>query len=101
MLGDGYAQNQKELKRYYDSVQAQGNALWRGLALTDDDCLRRDLIKTLICNFRLAYPPLERQYGIDFTAYFAEDLQLLAPFERDGLVERDEQGIRVAARGAC
>jgi len=73
--------------------------LWRGLALTDDDCLRRDLIKTLICNFRLAYQPLERQYGIDFTAYFAEDLQLLAPFERDGLVERDEQGIRVTPRG--
>ncbi|HAT3678222.1 TPA: oxygen-independent coproporphyrinogen III oxidase [Serratia marcescens] len=99
MLGDSYAQNQKELKHYYESVPAQGNALWRGLALTDDDCLRRDLIKTLICNFRLAYQPLERQYGIDFTAYFAEDLQLLAPFERDGLVERDEQGIRVTPRG--
>ena len=31
--------------------------------------------------------------------YFAEDPQLLAPFERDGLVERDEQGIRVTPRG--
>lgn len=71
------------------------------LALTDDDCLRRDLIKTLICNFRLAYPPLERQYGIDFTAYFAEDLQLLAPFERDGLVGRTSRASASRRAGAC
>lgn len=99
MLGDSYAQNQKVLKNYYSSVEAQGNGLWRGLAMTADDCLRREVIKTLICNFRLGYRAIEQQYAIDFAAYFAEDLQLLAPFERDGLVERDEQGIRVTPCG--
>ncbi|CAI0791269.1 Oxygen-independent coproporphyrinogen-III oxidase [Serratia entomophila] len=99
MLGDSYAQNQKELKSYYGSVEAQGRALWRGLAMTQDDCLRRDVIKTLICNFQLEYQPIEWRHGIDFAAYFAEDLQLLAPFERDGLVERDRLGIRVTPRG--
>lgn len=99
MLGDSYAQNQKELKVYYSSVEAQGNALWRGLAMTEDDCLRREVIKTLICNFKLDYLAIEHQFGINFADYFAEDLQLLAPFERDGLVERDEQGIQVTPRG--
>ncbi|AKE12752.1 oxygen-independent coproporphyrinogen III oxidase [Serratia liquefaciens] len=99
MLGDSYAQNQKELKVYYSSVEAQGHALWRGLAMTEDDCLRREVIKTLICNFKLDYLAIERQFGINFADYFAEDLQLLAPFERDGLVERDEQGIQVTPRG--
>lgn len=99
MLGDSYAQNQKELKVYYANVEAQGNALWRGLAMTEDDCLRRDVIKTLICNFQLSYQPIEQQYGIAFADYFAPDLELLAPFERDGLVERDEHGIRVTPRG--
>ncbi|CAI1063948.1 oxygen-independent coproporphyrinogen III oxidase [Serratia grimesii] len=99
MLGDSYAQNQKELKTYYRSVEAQGNALWRGLAMTEDDCLRREVIKTLICNFKLDYLAIEQQFGISFASYFAEDLQLLAPFERDGLVERNEQGIRVTPRG--
>ncbi|OJT36037.1 oxygen-independent coproporphyrinogen III oxidase [Serratia plymuthica] len=99
MLGDSYAQNQKELKTYYSSVEAQGNALWRGLTMTEDDCLRREVIKTLICNFQLGYRAIEQQFAIDFAAYFAEDLQLLAPFERDGLVERDERGIRVTPRG--
>lgn len=99
MLGDSYAQNQKELKTYYSSVEAQGNALWRGLAMTEDDCLRREVIKTLICNFKLDYLAIEQQFGISFASYFAEDLELLAPFERDGLVERNEQGIRVTPRG--
>ncbi|CAE1151677.1 oxygen-independent coproporphyrinogen III oxidase [Serratia rhizosphaerae] len=99
MLGDSYAQNQKALKAYYHSVEQQGNALWRGLTMSEDDCLRREVIKTLICNFQLNYRPVEQQYGINFVDYFAEDLQLLAPFEHDGLVERDEQGIRVTPQG--
>jgi oxygen-independent coproporphyrinogen-3 oxidase len=57
------------------------------------------VIKTLICNFQLCYQPIEQQQGIRFTDYFAEDLALLAPFERDGLVERNERGIRVTPRG--
>ncbi len=52
MIGDGYMQNQKELKRYYQQVDERGNALWRGITLTRDDCIRRDVIKALICNFR-------------------------------------------------
>lgn len=99
MLGDSYAQNQKELKVYYADVEERGNALWRGLAMTEDDCLRRDVIKTLICNFQLSYQPIEQQYGITFVDYFAPDLELLAPFERDGLVARDDHGIRVTPRG--
>jgi oxygen-independent coproporphyrinogen-3 oxidase len=32
MIGDSYAQNQKELKAYYQQVDETGNALWRGIA---------------------------------------------------------------------
>lgn len=99
MLGDSYAQNQKELKIYYANIEERGNALWRGLSMTQDDCLRRDVIKTLICNFYLDYQPIEKQYAVNFTDYFATDLALLAPFERDGLVEHDENGLRVTPRG--
>ncbi|MEI9534684.1 oxygen-independent coproporphyrinogen III oxidase [Moellerella wisconsensis] len=99
MLGDNYAQNQKDLKTYYTQVEQQGHALWRGLVLSADDCLRRDVIKTLICNFQLNYAQIEQQYSIDFSTYFAEDLQLLAPMAEDGLVEITQSGIQVTARG--
>ena len=99
MIGDSYAQNQKELKRYYQQVDETGNALWRGIALTRDDCIRRDVIKALICNFRLDYAAVERAWGVDFQGYFAEDLKLLAPLAKDGLVDVDEKGIQVTPKG--
>ena len=99
MLGDSYAQNQKELKRYYQQVDETGNALWRGIALTRDDCIRRDVIKSLICNFRLAFSAVEKEWGLDFADYFAEDLDLLAPLAKDGLVAVDAHGIQVTAKG--
>ncbi|ERK05413.1 Coproporphyrinogen III oxidase, oxygen-independent [Pantoea sp. AS-PWVM4] len=99
MIGDSYAQNHKELKTWYASVEEQGNALWRGLTLSDDDCLRRDVIKALICNFALDYAAIEAQWPIAFRRYFAEDLQLLAPLVADGLVEQHERGLRITGVG--
>lgn len=99
MLGDNYAQNQKDLKTYYAQVEEQGHALWRGLVLTDDDCLRRDVIKTLICNFQLDFAQIEALYPIDFKSYFKEDLELLEQMAEDGLVEISEIGIKVTPQG--
>ena len=99
MIGDCYAQNQKELKHYYQQVDEQGNALWRGIALTRDDCIRRDVIKSLICNFRLDYSAVEQQWDLNVADYFAEDLKLLAPLAKDGLVDVNAKGIKVTAKG--
>lgn len=99
MLGDHYAQNQKDLKTYYAQVEERGNALWRGLVLTDEDCLRRDVIKALICNFRLDYSEIESLYNLDFKAHFAEDLQLLQPMADDGMVEILDNALVVTPRG--
>lgn len=99
MLGDCYAQNQKELKAYYQQVDEKGNALWRGLALTRDDCIRRDVIKALICNFSLNFADIEQLWQLNFRDYFAEDLALLVPLAQDGLVDVDEKGVQVTAKG--
>ena len=99
LLGDTYAQNQKDLKTYYANVDETGIALHKGLAMTEEDCLRRDVIKQLICNFKLAYAPLEKQYHIDFKQHFAEDLALLAPLAADGLLEIGDEQIVVSAKG--
>ncbi|QGY31088.1 oxygen-independent coproporphyrinogen III oxidase [Pantoea cypripedii] len=99
MLGDSYAQNHKDLNTWYASVEEQGNALWRGLTLSEDDCLRRDVIKTLICNFALDYAAIEAQWPIVFKRYFADDLGLLAPLVADGLLEQHEGGLRVTGIG--
>ncbi|GGB04414.1 oxygen-independent coproporphyrinogen III oxidase [Agarivorans gilvus] len=99
MLGDAYSQNQKELKSYYAQIDSLGHAQWKGIALNQDDLIRRELIKRLICNFQLNFGDLEQLFGIDFQSYFAEDVQLLQPFVEDGLVELSEQGIQVSNKG--
>ncbi len=99
LLGDSYAQNHKELKQYYAEVEMRGIALHKGLTMTKDDCLRRDVIKALICNFKLDYATFEQQYNIEFKRYFAEDLDLLAPLAQDGLLAITDTGLTVSPQG--
>ncbi|NBI41959.1 oxygen-independent coproporphyrinogen III oxidase [[Haemophilus] felis] len=99
LLGDTYAQNQKELKHYYQALDDTGIALHKGFVMSQEDCLRRDVIKQLICNFKLSYESIERAYNIQFKTHFAEDLNLLAPLAKDGLLEITDKAIQVSARG--
>lgn len=98
MIGDSYAQNEKELKAWYAAVAERQQALWRGVRLSEDDCLRRDVIKALMCNFSLNFADFKTGEQT-FSDYFADDLALLAPFIKDGLVERHEKGLQVTAKG--
>ncbi|NOH55493.1 oxygen-independent coproporphyrinogen III oxidase [Vibrio coralliilyticus] len=99
MIGDAYAQNQKELKKYYAQVNEQRHALWKGVALDSDDLLRREVIKQLICNFKLDKVSVETEFDVEFNHYFKEDLELLQTFIDDELVEVDNKEIRVTLRG--
>ncbi|ANW24425.1 oxygen-independent coproporphyrinogen III oxidase [Vibrio coralliilyticus] len=99
MIGDAYAQNQKELKKYYAQVNEQRHALWKGVALDSDDLLRREVIKQLICNFKLDKVSVETEFNVEFNHYFKEDLELLQTFINDELVEVDNKEIRVTLRG--
>ncbi|MDW2068480.1 oxygen-independent coproporphyrinogen III oxidase, partial [Vibrio sp. 1579] len=99
MIGDAYAQNQKELKKYYAQVNDLRHALWKGVSLDSDDLLRREVIKQLICNFKLDKKAIESEFRVKFDQYFKEDLQLLQTFINDELVEVDDNEIRVTLRG--
>lgn len=98
MIGDSYAQNEKELKAWHAAVAEKQIALWRGVKLSDDDCLRRDVIKALMCNFSLNFADFDTKEQT-FSDYFADDLALLLPFIKDGLLERGEKGLQVTAKG--
>jgi oxygen-independent coproporphyrinogen-3 oxidase len=57
------------------------------------------VIKALICNFRLDFSDVEAQWELRFSDYFAEDLSLLAPLAKDGLVDVTESAIEVTPKG--
>jgi oxygen-independent coproporphyrinogen III oxidase len=98
-VANTYAQNRRSLEEYYADIDAGRLAVFRGIELTRDDEIRRDVITRLICHFVLDFASVERAWGIDFKEYFRDSLPALAPMEADGLLELDEKGIRVLPKG--
>lgn len=98
-VGASYSQNLKNLDEYAARINGGGLAVFRGVELTDDDTLRREVITRLICHFELDYAAIEAGYGIDFGRYFADALARLDGFVADGLLSLDERGLRVRPRG--
>ena len=99
MVGSTYAQNVKTLDEYYDRIDQGRLAVFRGIALSRDDRLRRDVITRLICHFALDFGEVEQRWGIVFAEYFAAQLGSLEAMSRDGLIDLDSQGIRVRPAG--
>ncbi|HHH13134.1 MAG TPA: oxygen-independent coproporphyrinogen III oxidase, partial [Thiolapillus brandeum] len=99
MVGNCYAQNLKDLESYYARIDAGELAVFRGLELTPEDELRRDVITRLICNFVLDYESVGQRWGIDFREHFRDELQRLEEMAADGLLELNEKGIRVLPVG--
>lgn len=99
MVGDSYSQNQKEMEDYTQAINAGQIPVFRGVELTADDKLRREIITQLICHFHLDFPRLEAQYDIQFNEYFAEELPMLAGMMADGLITLTEKELHVKPAG--
>ena len=101
-IGDvrgSYFQNEKKLSTYEEIISAGRLSVYRGVRRSADDEIRRTVIHELMCNFRVDAVAIERQYGIEFAKYFSDDIALLAPHERDGMVSVTSTGIEATPVG--
>ena len=98
-IGRAYSQNRKNIHEYKAAIQTGGLAVQRGIRLTDDDLLRREIIMRLLCDFALDPAEIEKKFGIHFASRFADALQALAPMETDGLIHRESGKIIVTPTG--
>ncbi len=99
MFGNCYTQNYRDRDRYYSALEDGSLPTARGLRLTSDDLLRREIITRLMCDFRLNPRDFERRHGIDFATEFADELAALEPLMADGLVERRGDLVQVTPVG--
>lgn len=67
--------------------------------MNQDDRIRRDVIKQLICHFQLIKSEIAHQHNINFDDYFSEDLALLKPLEKDGLIIINKDTLKVTSKG--
>lgn len=98
-VGASYGQNLRTLDEYYASLDKGILPVEKGYHLDVDDILRRQVIMSLMCSNTLNFKYLEMQYGISFPDYFADELQRLQDYAKEGIVLVDDVSISIPAKG--
>ncbi|WP_104750094.1 oxygen-independent coproporphyrinogen III oxidase [Helicobacter cynogastricus] len=102
-IGEGldyYAQNFKDLKAYERALDEGRLPIERGLVLSAEDRLRKEVIMRLMNHLELDFSAIEKAFSIDFKTHFAKSLEALKPYAQEGLVELDSQGLKTSPTGA-
>ena len=98
-FGGSFSQNQRDLRSWEAALDSGRLPVWRGLALTDDDRLRAEVIQSLMCDGAVDFARIESRYGIDFETYFGEALERLGPLVTDKLVTLEGREVRATDSG--
>lgn len=94
-----YRQNFKDITDYGQAVAAGHYPIDRGILLTDEDVMRREIIMSIMCQLHLDYATKSEQHNIDFKQHFASALASLQPMVDDGLLELNTDSLQVTEQG--
>ncbi|MEJ2133089.1 MAG: coproporphyrinogen III oxidase, partial [Gammaproteobacteria bacterium] len=98
-ITESFYQNEKELDAYYAAIDAGRLPIAKGLDVEPEDRIRRRASLDLICHFKLSFSDFEKATGVRFVEHFAPEMERLREQAEDGLVEIDDEGIRVTGKG--
>jgi oxygen-independent coproporphyrinogen-3 oxidase len=100
-LPQGYVQNWPDMPAYRKVIESGALPVARGVALSEEDRVRRSVIERLMCDLHADLGAIAVHCGIS-PNHFAAELESLAPLVREGIVDISGTTIRVnpAARGA-
>jgi oxygen-independent coproporphyrinogen-3 oxidase len=93
-LPQGYAQNVAPTHDYKRRIRAGRLATVRGIELTAEDRLRREVIERLMCDLSVDLAALSARHGRAGES-FDEEIGLLRAFAQDGLVTLDGRTVQV------
>lgn len=102
-LDSAYAQNSKDINEYMECVESGVFATRRGYVLSFEEQVAREVIESLMCNYRIDWQELSRRFSLsveriwDATGF---DKSRIRPFVEDGLVVVNTEGLRVTEEGA-
>ncbi len=101
-IGEGYdyyAQNYKDLTSYEKALDEGRIPIERGVLLSREDILRKDVIMELMNNLSLEFVFFEERYGISFCAYFAKELEALQEYQELGILKITDKGLYTTPTG--
>lgn len=98
-IGTLYVQNQKQLPQYQEAVRRGVLPSQRGVTMTMDDILRRDVIQQVMCHGSVDFAATEARHGIRFADYFRNELERMRLLADDRLVVCEPGRIHLTAAG--
>jgi oxygen-independent coproporphyrinogen-3 oxidase len=97
-LPQGYVQNDPAISGYRRTVTAGNLATVRGIAVDEEDRLRREVIENLMCRLAVDLDDIGRSYRRP-PGHFAAEIAALDPMEADGIVVVDGAHVTVTEEG--
>ncbi len=98
-LDGHYFQNLRGVVDYQRCIDGGDLATARGIALSPEDRLRRDVIQSLLCQLEVDKGEIETLHGISFDEHFAGARRRLEPLLEDGLLVETPRRIAVTPSG--
>ena len=97
-LPNGYFQNQPSLPSYMKAANKADLTTVKGLILTTEDHVRRDIIEKIMCQLKITRADIInicKKYNFDGQHELLETYQQLTKFEADELIEQSNDGFTV------
>jgi oxygen-independent coproporphyrinogen III oxidase len=98
-VGATYSQNAKTLETYEDLLALGQLPVERGLLLSRDDLVRRNIIMALMCQGHVSIESIEMAHLMDFRKTFACEMVELSEMQDTGLVQLEGDAIHVSEQG--
>ena len=98
-LPQGYVQNAPTAAAYAKEIEAGRLATVRGIAVSADDRVRRDVIERVMCNLEVDIDAVAAEHRADPAPLKAAATDGMLRFEEDGLASWDGRRIAVSERG--
>lgn len=102
-LSSAYTQNSKDIHRYIEQIEDGSFAIAKGYTLSRDEQITREAIETLMCNYTLNWQDVATRLSCpvdEVKAATAYDEKRMREFAGDGLIEYDDDHIRMTSEGA-
>ncbi len=101
-IGEGhdyYVQNHKDLNEYKRCLDNEILPTHRGIGLSDEDILRKNIIMKLMNNLRLDIKHIEKKFNINFKEHFKGELNSLREYIDLGFLEINDNEILLSHTG--
>ena len=96
---DYYFQNFYEQNLYREAIDNGRFPIYRGLKMKQDDVIRREVIRHVRTFFNIEFSFFEKKYELSFKEYFKKELKNLISFEKDQLIQINDNNVVLSPLG--